>query len=70
MLNILCSSIARAGGIEVSPDFRMVPEPTNRGALIVTGDVLRALGRLLCRLGDRFAAEKAPKLGNHAVRSV
>ena len=70
MLNILCSSIARAGGIEVPADVRIVPKPTNRGALILTGDVIRTLGRVLCRLGDRVATGKAPKLGNHAVTSA
>ena len=61
MLNILCSSIARAGGIEVPADVRIVPKPINHSTSIIAGEVMRALGRALCRLGDRVAVEKAPK---------
>ncbi len=67
MLNILCSSIARAGGIEMPPDVRIVPEPTNRSALILSGGMIRALGQALCRLGDRVAAERVSSPRNPAV---
>lgn len=67
MLNILCSSIARAGGIEVSPDVRIVPKSVNRSALIVSGDVMRALGQALCWLGDRIAIERDHTPRNPAI---
>lgn len=70
MMDIMVRSIARAGGIEVPEDRRVVPAPSPIGGpgLLVHGRaavsaVLRVAGRALLRAGDRFAAPAAGRSG-------
>ncbi len=74
MMEILARSIARAGGIEVPPDVRILPRPPRKPArrllvrlagrlLRIAGAGLGQLGGLVARAGERLAAPPLAPIG-------